>query len=171
MRRAHERGCEGARVLIVERAAAERDAAIAEKGVHAVSADEERQKAEKMEDEVKKLTKNLSAARSSQSHSAKTYNSTLQSLRNELDLKSNEISELKEGMQAAEARAKGFKDIIDKADKFMQENGAAMDEMEAHLRDVKEEYEVRLGALSGQVTQPTSDSTKRRAAQTPRPST
>ena len=138
--------------VLAERTA-ERDAAIAEKGVHAVSADEERQKAEKMEDEVKKLTKNLSAARSSQSHSAKTYNSTLQSLRNELDLKSNEISELKEGMQAAEARAKGFKDIIDKADKFMQENGAAKDEMEAHLRDVKEEYEVRLGALSGQVTQ------------------
>jgi len=132
---------------------AERDAAIAEKSVYAVSADEERQKTEKLDDEVKKLTKNLAAARSSQSHSAKTYNATLQSLRSELDLKSNDISELKESLQAAEVRASGFKDILDKADKCLAEEGTAKDEMEAHLRDVKEEYEVRLNALSGQLTQ------------------
>lgn len=132
---------------------AERDAAIAERGVYAVSADEERQKTEKLDDEVKKLTKNLTAARSSQSHSAKTYNATLRSLRNELDLKSNDIYELKESLQAAEVRASGFKDILDKADKCLAEEGTAKDEMEAHLRDVKEEYEVRLNALAGQLTQ------------------
>jgi hypothetical protein len=137
---------------IAERTA-ERDAAIAEKTVHAVTADEERQKAEKMEEEVKKLTKNLTAARSSQSHSAKTYNATLQSLRSELDLKSNDIFELREGLQAAEARATGFQEIIDKADKCLEEEGTAKNQMEAHLRDVKEEYEVRLSALSGQLAQ------------------